>query len=105
MSKKKVPSELLIPQERIAERIYFIRDQKVMLDEDLAELYGVAPKRLNEQVTRNIDRFPEDFMFRLSGEESGALRSQNATLKGHLILTLKCPSPRCRTKNYTKIRA
>ena len=82
MSKKKVPSELLSPQERIAERIYFIRDQKVMLDEDLAELYGVAPKRLSEQVTRNIDRFPEDFMFRLSSEESGALRSQNATLKG-----------------------
>ena len=82
MSKKKVPSELLISQERIAERIYFIQDQKVMLDEDLAELYGVAPKRLNEQVTRNIDRFPEDFMFRLSREESGALRSQSATLKG-----------------------
>ncbi len=81
MSKKKVPSELLIPQERIAERIYFIRDQKVMLDEDLAELYSVPTKRLNQQVTRNIDRFPEDFMFRLTREEDRALRLQNVTLK------------------------
>ncbi len=65
MAKRKVPSELLIPPERIAERIYFIRNQKVMLDEDLAELYSLPTKRLNQQVTRNIDRFPEDFMFRL----------------------------------------
>ena len=81
MSKKKVPSELLIPQERIAERIYFIRDQKVMLDEDLAELYSLPTKRLNQQVTRNIDRFPEDFMFRLTREEDRALRLQKVTLK------------------------
>ena len=81
MSKKKVPSELLIPQERIAERIYFIRDQKVMLDEDLAELYSLPTKRLNQQVTRNIDRFPEDLMFRLTHEEDRALRLQNVTLK------------------------
>ncbi len=53
-----------------------------MLDEDLAELYGVPTKRLNEQVTRNINRFPEDFMFRLTREEDQALRSQNATLEG-----------------------
>ena len=66
MAKKKVPSELLLPQERIAERIYFIPGQKVMLDEALAELYDVPTKRLNQQVTRNIDRFPEDFMFRLT---------------------------------------
>ena len=82
MSKKKVPSELLIPQERIAERIYFIRDQKVMLDEDLAELYSLPTKRLNQQVTRNIDRFPEDFMFRLTKEEDDALKSQIVISKG-----------------------
>ena len=59
-----------------------MRGQKVMLDSDLAELYGVPTKRLNEQVKRNIDRFPPDFMFRLSQEEAEILRSQNATLKG-----------------------
>ena len=81
MAKKKVPSELLLPQERIAERIYFIRGQKVMLDEDLSELYDVPTKRLNQQVTRNMDRFPDDFMFRLTREEDRALRLQNVTLK------------------------
>ena len=55
----------LIPAERIARSIYFLRGQKVMLDSDLAELYGVTTKRLNEQVRRNIDRFPADFMFQL----------------------------------------
>ena len=50
-----------------------------MLDSDLAQLYGVTTKRLNEQVKRNADRFPPDFMFRLTAEESGSLRSQNAT--------------------------
>ena len=81
MSKKKVSTELVIPQERIVQRIYLIRDQKVMLDEDLAELYGLPTKRLNQQVTRNIHRFPEDFMFRLTREEDRALRLQNVTLK------------------------
>jgi len=52
-----------------------------MLDEDLAELYSLPTKRLNQQVTRNIDRFPEDFMFRLTREEDSALRLQNVTLK------------------------
>jgi hypothetical protein len=59
----------LIPQERIEQRIFIIRDQKVMLDKDLAGLYGVPTKRLNEQVKRNIRRFPEDFMFRLTKAE------------------------------------
>lgn len=68
-----------IPDEVVADKIYIIRDQKVMLDEDLAELYGVETKRLNEQVTRNIDRFPTDFMFRLNEEEFADLKSQNAT--------------------------
>jgi hypothetical protein len=56
----------LIPLEIIERRIYFIRTHKVMLDSDLAELYGVTTKRLNEQVKRNIDRFSADFMFRLN---------------------------------------
>jgi hypothetical protein len=54
---------------QIEKRILLIRDQKVMIDADLAALYGVTTKRLNEQVKRNIERFPEDFMFRLSAEE------------------------------------
>src|SRR2546430_4440294 len=70
-----------IPLEVIERRIYFIRTHKVMLDSDLAELYGVTTKRLNEQVKRNIDRFPADFMFRLNQEESDRLRSQFATSK------------------------
>jgi len=70
----------LVPLERIEGRILLIRDQKVMIDADLAELYGVPTKRLNEQVKRNATRFPADFMFRLSAEETEALnRSQFAT--------------------------
>lgn len=63
----------------IERRIYLIRGQKVMLDYDLAELYGVTTSRLNEGVTRNRKRFPEDFMFRLTKEESENLRSQFVT--------------------------
>ena len=69
----------LIPVEVIERKIYFIRGHKVMLDRDLAELYGVPTKRLNEQVRRNEKRFPHDFMFQLSLEEAEFLRSQNAT--------------------------
>ncbi|MCR2831739.1 ORF6N domain-containing protein [Acidithiobacillus ferrooxidans] len=65
--------------ETLAQRIYRIRGQRVMLDADLAELYGVTTKRLNEQVKRNPDRFPLDFMFQLDDEEHAALRSQIAT--------------------------
>jgi phage regulator Rha-like protein len=73
--------QLLIPAERIEKAILLIRGHKVMLDSDLATLYGVTTKRLNEQVRRNRARFPEDFMFELTKEEADALRSQNATLK------------------------
>ena len=59
----------LMPVERVEETILFIRGQKVILDADLAKLYGVATKRLNQQVKRNRDRFPEDFMFQLTTEE------------------------------------
>jgi hypothetical protein len=69
----------LIPDETLMNKIYFIRDQKVMIDEDLAELYGVPTKRLNEQVARNIDRFPADFMFKLTDDEFINLKSQFAT--------------------------
>jgi hypothetical protein len=68
----------------VEKRIYVIREHKVMLDVDLAELYGVLTKRLNEQVKRNRKRFPEDFMFRLTAAETRAVtkvRSQIATLK------------------------
>jgi ORF6N domain len=65
----------------IERRILLVRGQKVMLDSDLAGLYGVSTKRLNEQVRRNIRRFPADFMFQLSPDEAAALRSQNATLE------------------------
>lgn len=65
----------------VVNKIYIIRGQKVMLDSDLAELYQVETKRLKEAVKRNIQRFPEDFMFELTNEEFLSLRSQFATLK------------------------
>lgn len=64
-----MPLQPVLPVERIAQSILVIRGQKVMIDADLAALYGVATKRLNEQVKRNIDRFPADFMFQLSPPE------------------------------------
>lgn len=67
-------AESLIPTERIAGRILMIRGEKVMLDEDLAVLYGLETKNLNKAVTRNPRRFPEDFMFRLTRKEWDALR-------------------------------
>jgi len=75
------PQVSLIPAERIERSILLIRGQKVLLDSDLASLYGVTTKRLNEQVKRNAERFPVDFMFQLNAEEYKALRSQLATLK------------------------
>ena len=71
----------VVPIERIEGRILFLRKQKVLLDTDLAALYEVPVKRLNEQVKRNAGRFPPDFAFQLTGKEHEALRSQNATLK------------------------
>jgi len=75
----KTGTKSMVPAERIQNRILMIRDRRVLLDSDLAELYGTTTKRLNEQVRRNRDRFPEDFMFRLSQEEFAALRSHLAT--------------------------
>ncbi len=71
----------LIPVEIIEKKIYLIRGHKVLLDRDLAELYVVETKRLNEQVRRNLKRFPDDFMFQLTEEEAESLRSHFATLK------------------------
>jgi hypothetical protein len=72
-------NNLMVPEEVVISKIFLIRNQKVMLDSDLAELYAVETKRLNEQVKRNIGRFPEDFMFQLTEEEFKNLKSQNAT--------------------------
>ena len=69
----------VLPDENIISKIYFIRGQKIMLDEDLALLYQVETKRLNEQVKRNSDRFPKDFIFQLSSKEFENLKSQFAT--------------------------
>lgn len=72
----------IIPQEVIENRILLIRGKKVMLDKDLASMYGVATKVMNQAVKRNLNRFPEDFMFQLTPEESDRLlRSQIVTLK------------------------
>lgn len=74
-------SPAIIPNEVIINKIYLFRGVKVMLDSDLAELFGVETKRLKEQVRRNIERFPEHFMFELTKEENDVLRSQFATLR------------------------
>ena len=71
----------IIPADMIEKKIYLIRGQKVMLDRDLAELYGVETRVLNQAVKRNVMRFPADFMFLLNDEEEEALRSQFVTLK------------------------
>jgi hypothetical protein len=73
--------EIAIPQEIILSKIYEIRGEKVMLSHDLAELYQVETRIINKQVKRNIGRFPERYMFKLTPKEYQYLRSQNATLK------------------------
>jgi hypothetical protein len=70
---------LLLPLEAITQRIVVLREQKVLIDSDLAALYGVETRRLNEQVRRNKARFPEDFIFELTPEEFANLKSQFAT--------------------------
>ncbi|MCJ7670086.1 MAG: ORF6N domain-containing protein [Dehalococcoidia bacterium] len=74
-----VSKKSLIPVSRIEKAILLIRGQKVMLDADMAELYGVETKVLVQAVKRNLERFPEDFMFQLSQEEFAILRSQIVT--------------------------
>jgi len=74
-----VNTSVLIPEERIIDKIYLIRGQKVMLDRDLAKLYGLETKVLKQQVKRNSERFPDDFMFELTNHEFSNLRSQFVT--------------------------
>jgi hypothetical protein len=77
MAKKKL--EIAVPDEIVLNKIYVIRGEKVMIDRDLAELYGVETKRLKEAVRRNLNRFPEDFMFEMDKEEFQNWRTQFAT--------------------------
>src|ERR1700754_3085150 len=70
---------IIVAEDAILSKIYVIRDQKVMIDRDLAALYGVETKQLKRQVSRNIDRFPDDFMFELSDKEFQEWRSQFGT--------------------------
>jgi len=71
-------TEIALPE--ITNRIFLIRGHKVMVDEDIARIYGVTTKRLNQQVHRNHERFPSDFMFQLTSEEADSLRLRFATL-------------------------
>src|SRR3989344_3631525 len=74
---KKSKKEIItLPNERIISRIFLIRGKKVMVDRDLANLYGVETRSLNQAVRRNIDRFPADFMFQLNQEETNIWKSQ-----------------------------
>ncbi|SRR5579871_4128075 len=79
MAKKK-PLDLALVQ-AIQHQIFVLRGHRVMLDRELAELFGVETRALNQAVRRNLERFPEDFMFRLTGKEMEGLRSQNVILK------------------------
>jgi hypothetical protein len=80
--KKKETIESIIPSARIEKRIFWLRGEKVMLDADLAELYGVLTGNLNKAVKRNIGRFPSDFMFQLNQEEFDGLMFQSGISKG-----------------------
>ncbi|MGA2920433.1 MAG: ORF6N domain-containing protein [Candidatus Sulfotelmatobacter sp.] len=77
----KMPKRCVMPAFAVESRILFLRSQRVILDADIAKLYGVPVKRLSEQVKRNQERFPSDFMFQLTDKEHEVLRSQTATSK------------------------
>ena len=81
MTDNKLPTTITLENKNIEECIFTIRDQQVMLDNDVAFFFGVETKRLNEQMKRNTDRFPEDFCFKLNSKELKDLGSQNATAK------------------------
>jgi hypothetical protein len=78
-----------LPLETITHRILLLREQKVLLDADLAALYGVETKVLLQAVKRNLERFPEDFMFQLSNQEFNVLRSQSVTSSSEALETLR----------------
>ncbi|MES2922860.1 MAG: ORF6N domain-containing protein [Verrucomicrobiota bacterium] len=92
-ARKVVDSDGLLIPEKIAPLVLYLRHEKVILDSDLAELYGVDTKRLNEAVKRNLDRFPADFMFQLTEDEMEVLRSQ--------IVTSKSADPALRSQSAT----
>ena len=79
----------LLPLETITHRILLLREQKVLLDADLATLYGVETKVLLQSVKRNLERFPEDFMFQLTNQEFNVLRSQSVTSSSEALETLR----------------
>lgn len=79
--KKTITTIQLPPEDGLFSKIYLLRNQKVLHDEDLAVMYGVSTKALNQAVKRNMDRFPEDFMFQLTPDEESSLRSQIVTSK------------------------
>lgn len=81
-------NKIMIPEEVIISKIYFIRGQKVMIDRDLADFYGVETKVLKQAVKRNIERFPEDFMFEMTNAEFENWRSQFVTSKWMLNRSL-----------------
>lgn len=103
MSKSKRNIIKLIPEERIVNKIHIIRDQKVMLDFDLANLYDVETKALNQAVKRNSDRFPTDFMFRLSIKEWTFMRSQIVTASAQDIEPQNNKSMRSQNVQLNKI--
>ena len=88
-----MPNQMLValaaPPNAIADRIQIVREQKVMFDFDIAELYGVPTKALNQGVKRNLGRFPEDFMFQLSKEELDDWRSQFVTSNSQTKMGLR----------------
>lgn len=92
--------ESILPSQRIERAILLSRGQKVMLDADLAELYGVETKALNRAVRRNMGRFPADFMFQLTGKEAERLRCQIGTsnLRSHIAASMAPRSARMSTR-------
>ena len=93
VSKKQRGEGVLV--ERIEPCILLVRGQRVMLDADLAELYGATTKAFNQAVKRNLERFPADFMFQLTAEEAEAIRSQTLTadLRSQIVTASSCPLP------------
>ncbi len=96
--KKVVMTSYLIPQETIADKILLIRGKRIMLDRDLAELYRVTTGNLNKAVKRNIERFPEDFMFKLNKDEADSLRFRFGSLKSGLQGVSLFSLPQIRTE-------
>ncbi len=97
----KSPSQLAIP---VDSRILILRHQRVILDSDLAELYGVTVKGLNQQIKRNRERFPADFMFRLTGKEDQILRSQIVTSSKNTAAAATRPTPSPSTARSWRLR-